>query len=319
MANSVSRVCGAVLIPVVLVASIGWRVAAIAVNAFYRAFPTAGQLLSKCFNTMYAGDRSKHILITLPYSHFCEKVNWACQLSGVPVEEKGYIPIFHNITLWHTGKNSSTPVMITSQNTVLPQSTDIMRFLKERNLKKFEKDWIFPCEEAVEMDARFSEAFGYGHAAFCIVYCYLYGDSLGKHRLREVFQKGVPKWQAACVGLLWPSVEFIFTRFVNIKSADFFRKNQTIVNEVWDKVERLLADGRKNICDTPEISGADIAFAALSYPLVLPPEMNEKFMAFEKGTIPAQYYDEVKRRRNTAAGKFILRLYREHRHRTAIL
>jgi len=34
-------------------------------------------------------------LITIPFSHYCEKARWALELCGIAYEEDGHLPVFH--------------------------------------------------------------------------------------------------------------------------------------------------------------------------------------------------------------------------------
>ena len=85
------------------------------------------------------------------------------------------------------------------------------------------------------------------------------------------------------------------------------------VDEVFERVSTLLKDGRKYLCNTPSMSAADVTFAALAYPLVLPEEKASVFVSWGDD-LPEGFRNEVRRRRETLAGQFELRLYKEERH-----
>ena len=85
------------------------------------------------------------------------------------------------------------------------------------------------------------------------------------------------------------------------------------VDEVFARVSALLKDGRNYVCGTPEMTAADITFAALAYPLVLPEEKAAVFVSWDD-ELPEGFRAEVHRRRQTPAGQFVLRLYKEERH-----
>ena len=42
-------------------------------------------------------------LVTIPFSHFCEKARWALELCGVPYEEDGHLPMFHYVAARRAG------------------------------------------------------------------------------------------------------------------------------------------------------------------------------------------------------------------------
>merc|ERR1712187_314025 len=77
------------------------------------------------------------------------------------------------------------------------------------------------------------------------------------------------------------------------------------VDEVFDRVSTLLKDGRKYICGTPDMTAADITFAAIAYPLVLPEEKAAVFASWDD-ELPEGFRTEVRHRRETPAGQFVL-------------
>ena len=85
------------------------------------------------------------------------------------------------------------------------------------------------------------------------------------------------------------------------------------VDETFERVSSLLKDGRKYLCNTPAMTAADITFAALAYPLILPEEKAPVFVSWSDN-LPEGFRAEVRRRRESLAGQFVLRLYKEERH-----
>ena len=84
------------------------------------------------------------------------------------------------------------------------------------------------------------------------------------------------------------------------------------VDEVFAEADRRLSqnsdgEGRGYLCRTSKVSAADLAFAALAYPVLFPPELGGEAvleLSPELRTLAERY-------RNTAAGKFALRLYQD--------
>ncbi|HMV36104.1 MAG TPA: glutathione S-transferase C-terminal domain-containing protein, partial [Turneriella sp.] len=79
-----------------------------------------------------------------------------------------------------------------------------------------------------------------------------------------------------------------------------------------DFVAGLLGDGRPFLCGDA-ISAADITFAALAAPVLLPDEYGVKLPDMRGLPTTRQLHETVEHYRSTPAGKFVLRLYREHR------
>ncbi len=82
------------------------------------------------------------------------------------------------------------------------------------------------------------------------------------------------------------------------------------ITQIFDKVNTLLADGRKYLTGN-SITLADIAFAAVSSPLILPEECGSVIPHINQ--MPDDYRMAVETLRRTPAGQFVLRIYQEDR------
>src|SRR6201991_1116995 len=82
------------------------------------------------------------------------------------------------------------------------------------------------------------------------------------------------------------------------------------INEILDQVDLLLKDGRKYLTGAT-LSLADIAFAAIAAPLVLPEEFGGAICRINQ--VPAAWRTDVIGWRDRPSGQFILRLYQEDR------
>lgn len=66
-------------------------------------------------------------------------------------------------------------------------------------------------------------------------------------------------------------------------------------------VESILSDGRSYLCgDT--ISMADIAFASLAFPVILPDETASVFVEYDPRSLPRGYVETIKRYERIGAG-----------------
>lgn len=59
-------------------------------------------------------------------------------------------------------------------------------------------------------------------------------------------------------------------------------------------VESILSDGRSYLCGD-SISVADIAFASLAFPVLLPDETSHIFLPYDPRTLPRAYVEIIKR------------------------
>ncbi len=63
-------------------------------------------------------------LITIPFSHYCDKARWALEVCGVAYIEDGHLPLFHYAATFRAGGGRTVPVLVTDDG-VLRDSTDI--------------------------------------------------------------------------------------------------------------------------------------------------------------------------------------------------
>ena len=87
-----------------------------------------------------------------------------------------------------------------------------------------------------------------------------------------------------------------------------------LVDEELDFVGEMLADGRRYLVGD-RFSAADLAFAALSAPLIVPPEYGTPLPQPED--LPGPMADRVRAWREHPAGAFALRLFAEQRRASA--
>lgn len=59
-------------------------------------------------------------------------------------------------------------------------------------------------------------------------------------------------------------------------------------------VESILSDGRSYLCGD-SISMADITFASLAFPVILPEETEGVFVAYDPRSLPRGYVETIKR------------------------
>ena len=67
-------------------------------------------------------------LITIGFSHYCEKARWALDRAGVPYVEEAHVPILHWRSSYGAGGGRTVPVLVTPKDGVLRESTDIVRW-----------------------------------------------------------------------------------------------------------------------------------------------------------------------------------------------
>jgi glutathione S-transferase len=82
------------------------------------------------------------------------------------------------------------------------------------------------------------------------------------------------------------------------------------IKSIFEQVNELLADGRTYLVGD-SFSAADLTFAALAAPVVQPPQHPMQRVSYKE--LPPNLVSEINAFRETAAGKFVLRLYRDRK------
>lgn len=244
-------------------------------------------------------------VVALPYSPFCEKVFWAYDRCKVPYNMRPVFQGFFPTTLMEFSA-ASVPIVVESCGRVLTDSKDVLDTLATEG-----HSWLYPAEfPAVrEVEAGFGDAFG--KAVARITYHHLFSTEKGNALLRRVWKVQVSPIEKLLCNPLYPAVRFAMLGGLDIPQGlpGFI----ATVDDVFAGVSILLQDGRKYLGATPQMSAADVTFASLAYPLVLPDEKAAVFASWGDN-LPEGFRHEVRERRESPAGQFVLRLYKEERY-----
>lgn len=198
-------------------------------------------------------------LITIPFSHYCEKARWALQACGIAFDEDGHLPLFHYLAV--RGKKT-VPILVAGRDRVA-DSTDIAAWADAKK-----PGTLLPTgaarAEALALEDDFDRTLGPATRRWA------YFQLLPRTDLNDVFTRGVPKWQAFGLRIARPIAVGALTRSLKIDAAGAERSRQKI-DETWDAVDARLADGRPYLAGDA-FSIADLTFAALASPILFPRE-----------------------------------------------
>jgi glutathione S-transferase len=160
-----------------------------------------------------------------------------------------------------------------------------------------------------DLESEFNDEFG--RAVARTVYHHLFTSEKGNALLCRVWKVGVTPLERVLTDPLFPACRFAMFNGMGLQEG--IQGHIDVVNRVFGRVSDLLADGRRYIGATEEMTAADVTFASLAYPLVLPEEKADVFVSWDD-ELPDKYREDVRRLRETLAGQFVLRLYKEERH-----
>lgn len=288
------------------------------------------QPISSCCQTRYAKN-ALPTLITIRFSHYCEKARWALDLvkhvAAQSVTEElskttcpdsyRYIECSRSIlthmvsSLWHTsGFSSSTPIYITSEKIVLKDSSDIMHYASNQ-LCTLGKETLYPSPEVEELENYFNQILGV-HVRRYGYWLIFQADNM-KNELRSCWLRGTVGFENWIQQHLFGSIKALATKGMNIQEEPSLISKQH-VDQVFEKVNKLLEEnGGFYLLKTNYPTAADITFAALAYPMILPSQCDDLIVNYDPNVLSRPFYEQVKAYREQPAGKFVLRMYEQHR------
>jgi glutathione S-transferase len=250
-------------------------------------------------------------LITIPFSHFCEKVRWGADWLGVPYREDAYLPLVHAIPAWRASGKRSVPVWITPEGEAISDSTKILARLDTREPVGH---GLYPSDPADRLEAEaLEELFDtkLGPSSRGWAYDHLLRDG---RNLVAVCGATMGALERATFRALAPLLSVVIRRGyrVGLGSADAFLAR---ARAVFDTVSARLEGGRSFLVGN-RFSVADLTFASLATPLLLPRENPQ--VSSDVAILPPAIASVIHEMRETPAGRFGLRMYREHRHSTRL-
>jgi glutathione S-transferase len=253
-------------------------------------------------------------LVTIPFSHFCEKARWALQHSGVAFDEEGHVPGMHRLAVQQArGRPGSVPVLVIdnvargADGGVLDDSPLIVRWA-DRNAPADRK--LLPPQgtplyaEALALERQLDHELA-PHVRR-LAYFHLLPDRDLALKLMAV---GTPRLEHAVVRGVFPLLRLGMLRAMRIDAAGASRSRDK-VRRAFDDVGRRLSDGRPYLLGD-RFGVGDLAFAAFASPLLRPPEHP---LFGQRRSRPLEgLTDEVRALAGTPAGAHALRMYRDHR------
>jgi glutathione S-transferase len=243
-------------------------------------------------------------LITIPMSHYCEKARWGLSHAGVAYVEEAHLQVFHYRAIRRYNTTGMVPVLVDGADAV-SDSTAILQFL-DRRLP--EDRHLYPQAHRAQIETleeEFDERLGIETRRW--VY-HRWMDLPTRVVLRTAAQ-GTPWWQRLLAPALFPVMRAYLRRHLSISGANVDAGMPTIAKAFDDVAERL-SDGRRYLLGD-RFTAADLTFACMAAPILLPPEYGIRLPTYEES--PPAARADITRFREHPAGQFALRLFRERR------
>lgn len=240
-------------------------------------------------------------LITIAPSHYCEKARWALSLAGIDYIEEPHTPFFHTSAVKQAGAGRTTPVLKSVSET-LPSSDAITEWITHQPNIKWHPYGTGEFQEQIrEMEIELGRKLG------ILTRLLAYHELLPHKRHVQICMSTAPKSEQRYFSLGFPVFRWLMRKGLNITESSS-KKARRAVHEILETTEQY-AEGDFLIGNT--LSIADVAFASLVAPIVLPEEYGSPLPAFD--LLPPSAKEMTNEFRATSAGQRVLKLYSEFR------
>lgn len=245
-------------------------------------------------------------LLTIPFSHYCEKARWALDTAGVAYEEEGHLPLFHYVPVKRAGGKRTVPLLVQGKGkdrTIVADSTPIIAWADAQR-----PGTLLPLD-AVDRNAALQLEDDFDMQLGPATRRWMYFQLLPRKDLLPLIVKRVPRWEALSLRATRPAAVAYLRRQLKLDAAGAARSQEKI-DAAFDRVSGQLADGRRFLVGN-RFSVADLTFAALAAPILLPPEHPIELPPISELSEDARSH--VERWRGTRAGQHALRMYATER------
>jgi len=242
-------------------------------------------------------------LVTISFSHYCEKARWALERRGIEFSEEGHLPLFHYIPVRRVGGRRQVPVLVVGE-TLIEDSTAILQWADAqvapgpRLYPSAIADQVLELEESFDHDL--------GPAARRWAYGFILRE---REYMARLCEHGAPAWEQRTLPLIFPLGRWLMRRGMRIDDAGVARSKAKLA-KIFDEIAQRLSDGRRYLMGET-MTAADLTFAALAAPTVIPAAYGSPFPPIEE--LPPEPQAEIAAYRAHPAGAFALRVYAEDR------
>jgi glutathione S-transferase len=246
-----------------------------------------------------------HTLVTIPFSHFCEKARWSLEAAGVPFVEEGHCPVLHRPAVKKAGGRGSVPVLVVDGGRAIDDSPLIVEYADARAAPGRK---LWPEGRARDEGLALERELDREYAPH--VRRFVYFHFLPRRDITlGLFGIDTPRREHGIARVAFPVFRLLMRRFMRVHEAGV-RRSEDAMSRTFDAIAARLRDGRPYLLGD-RFSAADIAFASFAAPMVHPPEHPK--VRVEAVDFPPAYTAAVRAAQEHPAGQFARRVYRDHR------
>lgn len=242
-------------------------------------------------------------LVAIPISHYCEKARWALERAGIEYVEERHLQGFHHFYAKWRGGDFTTPVLVfPDSRPAIGQSSEILKWVDTQlaEEKRLYPEDIASRVRATEhwLDATLGPD-GRG---------WLYGEILDDMDLIEEYGlTGIPDIERRAFRAVVKAFKPYLAARIRVQGTHADKQS---VHDVFEEVAERISDGRRYLIGD-RFTAADLTFAALSAPVILPRKYGIELPPIERGSSGLQ--SAIEEFREHPAGQFAMRLIEAER------
>lgn len=244
-------------------------------------------------------------LISIPMSHYCEKVRWGLERLGIEYFEERHLQVFHYPRTYWFSRGPNVPVLI-DRGKVVQDSTTILQYL-DRYADDGQR--LYPQDNALrarvnELEDLFDEVLGVESRRWV----YFHFKNRPIQALRTAGQ-GAPLIEKMLLPMAFPIVMLVINKLLK-PSENAVEEGLEKVRDILKQTDSLLAAGHTCLLGN-RFTAADLSLACMLAPLLMP--RNYGIRLPEPDELPARARPVVDEFRATVTGKYVLRLFETER------
>ena len=245
-------------------------------------------------------------LITIPFSHYCEKARWALDWCAVPYVERGFLPGLHLPHTRRIGGRTVPALARADGGAALTDSTAILQWADEQAPaeRRLYPDDAAARAEVEAIEEEIDETLGPATR----LWAYSHGLS-DYSMLRALVAPSLPRWRdRALFALMLPVVGPLIGKHYRVTPDAAARAETAVITGFARMSERLAG---QSYFVGARFGAADPALATLGGAILMLPE--NRFLRHDMPVSPPMraFIDGL---RATPAGAHAARCYREHRY-----